>query len=143
MEYPQEKGQAMSRLRRSARYPDPDGCSETAQEMGHRMSILLLLLFSLPYQTRGDPSMEQGNQYRIRPGCKGRRCVTMHEIELISEGTKTKVLLDGTEIQARKALFQYDVSCIPTVILELPLRKAVVKTDQALVLDEEGNVIEQ
>ena len=67
----------------------------------------------------------------------------MHEIELISEGTKTKVLLDGKEIQATKALFQYDVNCIPTVILELQLRKAVVKTDQALVLDEEGNVIEQ
>lgn len=67
----------------------------------------------------------------------------MHEIELISEGTKTKVLLDGKEIHATKALFQYDVNCIPTVILELPLRKAVVKTDQALVLDEEGNVIEQ
>ena len=67
----------------------------------------------------------------------------MHEIELITEGTKTKVLLDGKEIQATKALFQYDVNCIPTVILELPLRKAVVKTDQALVLDKEGNVIEQ
>ena len=67
----------------------------------------------------------------------------MHEIELITEGTKTKVLLDGKEIQARKALFQYDIDCIPTVILELPLRKAVVKTDQALVLDEEGNEIEQ
>ena len=53
------------------------------------------------------------------------------------------LLRDGKEIQATKALFQYDVSCIPTVILELPLRKAVVKTDQALVLDEEGNVIEQ
>ena len=67
----------------------------------------------------------------------------MHEIELITEGTKTKILLDGKEIQATKALFQYDVNCIPTVILELPLRKAVVKTDQALVLDEAGNVIEQ
>lgn len=67
----------------------------------------------------------------------------MHEIELITEGTKTKVLLDGKEIQATKALFQYGVNCIPRVILELPLRKAAVKTDQALVLDEEGNVIEQ
>lgn len=66
----------------------------------------------------------------------------MHEVELITEGTKTRVLLDGKEIQATKAIFDYAVGCVPSVILEIPLKKAVVKTDQAYVVNQEGEPIE-
>lgn len=66
----------------------------------------------------------------------------MHEVELITEGTRTRILLDGKEVYATKATFEYAVNCVPSVVLELPLKKAVVKTDQAYVVNQEGEPIE-
>ena len=65
----------------------------------------------------------------------------MHEIELITEGTKTKILLDGKEIQATRAFFDYHIGCVPTAVLEIPLKKATVKADQAHVLNQNGEEI--
>ena len=65
----------------------------------------------------------------------------MHEIELITEGTKTKVLLDGKPIYPTRAFFDYGIDRIPTAVLEIPLKKATVKADQAHVLNQNGEEI--